>query len=524
MDRHLNVFNAYRHGNNRDTERERVLEDNVTRALMVTLQSSRSLTREFLRKFACIDSSGAYKYDLQSRLQGGDGNAKDRERISGKRLIVIAKGSEYPNSLRVSRQVREAFHRCLENSHKRLQKALSDLCDDIRNKDIGPRRIESRLKRLLGIDDMDSDGYDLGNARLAKHLYELTLGSRPDASITSRQVSVLFENKLDSDVSEVQIQRHLRESFGEGFQPEYPQYQPATAMRGKPKRVPVLLWTWSDVYEFFRSALDNKYLARNPVSRFLIKQKLDYLEGHNLGPVHFTYGDFDAWESVDNDRITGELHERIKDLGKTLAVELGNHQMFPQKKTRDYLGINILPDEFAHEQPLQVPHWSLALKGEKQLTLYVQCESKPLVRKLLKKRELLECSLVDRLCAIGDLSSLTLSVTKRLFKRRGLSEYCGYREIDLRQSVAKSEIQAAVRRVFDDMKYLDSAKAKDRIFKERENDAVPVRSINGTFGFSYIWDIGTLEEEGTSIVDRVVEVAERMRPYYEELLEVYRGK
>ena len=47
MDRHFNAFYAYRHGNYRDTERERILEDNVTRALMIVLKSSCVLTREF---------------------------------------------------------------------------------------------------------------------------------------------------------------------------------------------------------------------------------------------------------------------------------------------------------------------------------------------------------------------------------------------------------------------------------------------------------------------------------------------
>ena len=117
----------------------------------------------------------------------------------------------------------------------------------------------------------------------------------------------------------------------------------------------------------------------------LTRQKLDYLAENNLGPVHFTQDDFAAWASGGNDRIEEELHERIKDLGEALAKALGKHKMVSQKRIQDYIGINILADEFAHESVEQVPHWSLALTSPKGLTLYIQCESKPLVGTLAKE-------------------------------------------------------------------------------------------------------------------------------------------
>ena len=116
---------------------------------------------------------------------------------------------------------------------------------------------------------------------------------------------------------------------------------------------------------------------------------------------------------------------------------------------------------------------------------------------------------------------------KRLFKLPGgrgpsASEYHGYREIILEQFAAESEIQASVCRVFDALEYLHSPKAKTKVLEERKNDTVPVTSVNGTHGFSYDWDASTLEKEGAAIVDRVIEVAKMMKPYYEELLDVYR--
>ena len=526
MDRHFNAFYAYRHGNYRDTERERILEDNVTRALMIVLKSSCVLTREFLMKFAGIDTCGPYEYDLQSKLESTDSGVKDSRRVPGKRLIVIARKAECPENLQISDEILNGFESCLKDDAGRLQKSLSKLCDVIREKSPERKEIESKLKETLGVGNKNVEGFDLGNPDLPSYFYELTFGSRPDASITSVKTNVLFENKLHGGVTDVQVQRHLRENFGEGFQPKY-LVRSSSVGSGKENQIPVLIWAWTDVHEFFSRALDNTNLAGNPVSRFLTRQMLDYLELNNLGPVHFTQDDFAAWASGRNDRIEGELHERIKDLGEALAKVLRKHKMVSQKRIQDYIGINILADEFAHESVEQVPHWSLALTSKKELTLYIQCESKPLVGKLLKKRERLERSLADKLCAMSDLSNLTLSVRKRLFKLPGgrgpsASEYHGYREIILEQFAAESEIQASVCRVFDALEYLHSPKAKTKVLEERKNDTVPVTSVNGTHGFSYDWDASTLEKEGAAIVDRVIEVAKMMKPYYEELLDVYR--
>ncbi len=518
MDKHLNIFYAYRHGNYRDTERERILEDNVTRALMIVLKSSCVLTREFLMKFAGIDTCGPYEYDLQSKLESTDSGVKDSRRVPGKRLIVIARKAECPGGPQLSEDALKQFESI---SSRRLQNDLLNLCDRIQSQDLGSEAIGRRLKRLLGRKCIDLGDAHLGNVDLPRYLYDLTFGSRPDASITSVKTNVLFENKLHGGVTDVQVQRHLRENFGEEFQPKY-LVRSSSVGNGKPNQIPVLLWTWTDVYEFFSRALDNTNLAGNPVSRFLTRQKLDYLAENNLGPVHFTQDDFAAWASGGNDRIEEELHERIKDLGEALAKALGKHKMVSQKRIQDYIGINILADEFAHESVEQVPHWSLALTSKKGLTLYIQCESKPLVGTLLKKRERLERSLVEKLCAMSDLSGLTLSVKKRLFKLPGLSEYFCYSEIILEQCRAESEIQAEVQRVFDALEYLHSPKAKTKVLEERKNDTVPVTSVNGTHGFSYDWDASTLEKEGTAIMDRVIETAKKMRPYYDAIMDAYR--
>ena len=521
MDKHLNIFYAYRHGGYRDTERERILEDNVTRALMIVLRSSCVLTRKFLAKFAAIDSEGPYEYDLQSELQDVELWTKNRIGTPAKRLIVIEKNAQLPRTMKIADGVLNDFEISLkdDSSRKRLQNGLSRLCDSIREEGQSEQRIEGRLKRALGIEHKNTDDSDLGHPDLPSYLYGLTLGSRPDASITTENINVLFENKLHGGVTDVQIRRHLRVSFGKGFQPDY-RVRSTSVGRAEENLIPVPIWAWSDVYEFLSGASENEDLDLSPVSQFLIHQILEYLEQNNLGMVKFTKDDFVAWEYGGDGDLLGSLHDRVKELGKELADALGEHRMMPQNRTHNYLGINILSDKYKCEPVVQVPHYSLALVRDKGLVLFVTCESKPLTDKLLKNRENLERNLADALWEMGDLSNLTLKTTERRFKLPGASYYFDHSEVNLDKCVIKSGLNASVRKIFDDLEYLrtpEEAKASG----ECQNEKPQVRTVHGTHGFSYVWDVMTLEKWNMAIVEQVINKARTMRPYYDVIMEVY---
>ena len=525
MDKHLNTFHAYRHGSSRDSERESVLEDNVTRALMIVLKSSSVLTREFLTKFACIDSRGPYEYDLQSKLQDVKSGDKNSQRIFGKRLIVIDKRAERPSPMEMDDGMLNDFESRLKDdrSRKRLQNNLLRLCNSIRGGSLEGQEIERRLKIAIGIEEENTNDLDLGNPDLPAYLYGLTLGSRPDASIATDKVEVLFENKLYGGVPDVQVRRHLRESFGEEYQPEY-LVRPSPMCTGNGNQIPVLIWSWNDAFDFFGRALNDEDIHLDPVSQFLESELLEYLAKGNFGPVKFTGDDFADWKLDANGDSKIALHDRIRELGEALADELGEHRMISQNRTHGYLGINILSDEYQCESAVQVPHYSLALVRDKGLDLFITCESKPLSEKLLKNREELERSLADVLWEMGDLSKLTLKTTKRLFKLPGASDYFDHSEVNLDKCVTKSGVSASVRKIFDDLEYLRSPETKAKALKERKNDKPEVKTVHGTHGFSYIWDVMTLEKWGTAIVEQVINRARRMRPYYEVITEVYRSK
>ncbi len=417
LDRHLNIFHAYRHGNLRDSVRERVLEDNVTRALIITLRSSRLLTREFLKEFVGVNSDGRYKYDLQSRLDD-EPEASEGQRFSLRRLLVIARKRrpQIPRSLHLSDAVMNQFESQLEHDPSGVRQRLSALSNRIQEEGIGQETISAGLKRVLRLDHSDGDIAALGDVALPSYLYELTFGSRPDASIVFGQAAVLFENKLHGDVTDVQIRRHLRENFGEGQEPKYFRQAHGQAERNQ---VPVTLWSWNDVHRFFDELLHSRRLSRAPKSRFLVSQFLEYLEMQGMGQIKFARADFLDWESDEDSDIRGILLDRVVELGEELANELGSHFVKPQRPSKDYIGVNVLHDEIASEPSYQVPHWSLGLDRDRQLRFYVLCEGKKIVCRLLKQRTNLEERIMSALWKACDRSGLSLQVEEKHFVIQG---------------------------------------------------------------------------------------------------------
>ena len=532
MDKHLNVFYAYRHGNYRDTERQRILEDNVTRALIVTLQSSNTLTREFLKKFACVNSSGPFGYDLQSKLRDVNSEAKNGQRLPSKRLIVIDKRAECPRTMKIADWILDDFESQLEyhNSHKRLRNRLSRLCDDIREESLKKQEIECRLKWILEIEDKNTEGSGLDHPDLPPYLHDLTRGSRPDGSITSGNVNVLFENKLHSGVTDLQIRRHLRESFGEGFQPGYC-VQPTRLKRGGSTTIPVLIWSWSDVHEFFSEFVKVKGLVDEPVSNFLVAGMLKLLEMQNMGPVKFTQDDFLIWESETDGAFRRVLHDRVKELGEDLAESLGKHVMKPQNVSRDYVGINLLDESVlkgnSKISPEQVPHFSLGLERNKRLVLYVLCESKPLIGKLIKKRGQLESRIMETFLKMDSLAGLNLVVQHKLHvivggKGKRAPFYDTYMEFPLERYARESALRGMVSQVFDAIEHLHKPETKSNNL--RAAGLGGKASSWGLFRLDYVWNWFMLEKEGERIRKQVIDTARMMRPYYDAIMEDYRSK
>ena len=275
MDRHLNIFYAYRHGSTADAEGENVLEDNVTRALIITLRSSEELTKAFLKEFTGVNTYGEYKHGLQGRPESDKPEAGKRKSLPGKCLIVIAGRPEVPKSLYVPDEVLDKLESQTKDSLKTIRNTLERLSNQVREGTLGEGDVGRELTSLLARNCIDAAGADLNDSSLPFYLFQLTLGSRPDAWITSDQLNAVFESKLQGRISDVQIRRHISKGFGPGLQPEY--FKQETFDAAPHGRVPVVLWSWRDVYSFFNRFRDEQSSALKP------KPKTDYVVCQFLG-------------------------------------------------------------------------------------------------------------------------------------------------------------------------------------------------------------------------------------------------
>lgn len=517
-DRHLNIFHAYRHGDFEDADGERLLEDNATRALIITLRSSDLLTRKFLEEFTGVDTEGPYTHDLQGTPEG--------ESPGGRCLIVVAGQPAIPKTLKVSDKVTAKIDSLLQDraSSRRLRNDLSKLAKQAQDGDVNDENVDKQLKQLLELSGADAEGVDLGDLALPAYLHGLTLGSRPDAWIASQssRFTAVFENKLRGGVADEQIRRHIRKSFGSRLQPKYRLREKYDTVQRN--QIPVVLWSWRDVHAFFKQLRDEQPFSIDPESLFVVSQFLDYLEVLGMGEVSFSQDDFLTWENyVDRDRIR-TLLGRLETLGDELAREIGAHQVKAQRVSPGYLGVNVLHDSVADKPSDRAPHLSCGLTG-RVLRLYIQCESKPLAEKLVKQRDQLIPSLTEALWKARDLSGLRLQVSEKLHIVSGGSGknapvWTEATSVPLELCQDEDTLCSVVGQAFDALEHF----LRPEVRKEKLEAAGRGISTWGVLGIEYQWNWLVLQKEGTDIAERVKAVARMLKPSYDVLLEAYRRR
>ena len=511
-DRHLNIFHAYRHGSTTDAEHEIALEDNVTRALIITLRTSDSdlLTERFLSEFTGLGTQPPYEHDLQASPKTARGRC----------LVVIAGRPRIPESLPVPDAVIKKFQAQFKDNPRRLSNALSRLCTRVKEESLDGEVIQRELIQLLGLSDADGGKAALADTSQPFYLLRLTSGSRPDAWIASRDGrAFVFENKLYSEISDDQIRRHIRESFGEGLDPCYFLRSWGRVQRN---RIPVVLWSWRDVYRFFSRFVDESQSAISLKAGYVVNQFLEYLEVIGMSEVKFNWDDV---QTPDNELWM--VHSRVEELGRELKESLGTYQMARQNRSGRYLGVNLFHDDFVGKKPYEVPHWSLAWE-DGRLLLFITCEGKELVKKLVRRRDWLEAKITNALlkAQANHPLGLTLNVSEKLNflaggKSKNASVRSGFATFPLELYQSKESLALVVGQAFDSMNYLLYSDAtKDKVVDAKTvNPNRPSTSITGVLSLNYGWNWLTLQKEGVRITDRVKEVAEKLSAYHNALVE-----
>ena len=528
-DRHLNIFHAYRHGSTADAGHEVALEDNVTRALIITLESSELLTRDFLDEFAGVKPRKGVKFEYG--LQGTPTNESEDGEDGGPQsdlmqVLAIAPRPDAPKAVQVPQEVLDAIEKLELSLRRDFRRRVDRLATRVKDESLDVVAVAAELRVLPELSNSEVDAAALANTDLPSYLLGLLSGSRPDAWVSGTGFNVLFENKLYGGITGEQIRRHIREGFGDGLEPVYFSRKKPDAV--EVNQVPVSVWSWRDVYGFFKQVRDDaSRRSIGVVPRFIVGQLLDYLEVIGMGEVKFSWSDFRT-----PDGELGMLHSRIEALGDELAKDLGNHWLDKQKRDGRYVGVNFIHTDFKGKKQYEVPHWSFAWDNG-TLVLFITCEGKNIAQRLVRQRAWLEPTMTDALWNVQPhgLPGLTLRVTEKLtFLAGGKGMNAPIRNqfasfpLELCQS--KEALGWAVGQAFDSVAYLlnsDLTKEKVQTAKAVHKD-ITSTSITGVLSLNYEWNWLELENEGTEIIERVKDVANQLTPSYQAILEAYQRK
>jgi len=149
--------------------------------------------------------------------------------------------------------------------------------------------------------------------------------SRPDAVIEVGKIKILIESKIDCQLEEDQINRHLS-SIQKGYliciTPRERDKEIVQKIGGKNAR----FITWNEIYICFKKYKKN---TKNEKTRFLIQQFLDYLEAINMAPfTGWSNNDFEAFlYTKDNPKkehrqmVKKKLEQYLKELNKLTSKD-----------------------------------------------------------------------------------------------------------------------------------------------------------------------------------------------------------
>lgn len=428
-DPHRNIFHSYSQGGKEDVEKEHILENNVTKAFVNTLELcgdeeiAKNIVSEILGEKKLV---GKTYYDLQN-LKNEDIKekiSKKNSRLVNKWVLIISpygKKDFKPKPDIARDDIFEIFNNFIkvnENDKNIIDGIRSDLKKIYYRITIAVE--ESQKKKT--IDDFCNYIYEKFNitlkqnsinpyiaASIAKYLYELTSGSIPDGWIMIGNNLILIENKIRGNVFEYQIERHIKENY-----------------KSKISQENIVHKSWITIFKI----IDR---VKKIPSNKLFDQFLEYLEECNLGPIKFDEKDFDSFYPRDD-----ESKKKRKDIQgrlKELAEEINNESLSKRFDVRDgalskeYIGIELVSEEFRDIlQHSRLVHLSIGLDKDK-VRVYITINDKSLIRILAGKLKNDKAFSIELKNSINSLPALKydikakVRIQEKMFLARGESHY-----------------------------------------------------------------------------------------------------
>lgn len=266
MDKHLNLFYSYNQGELQNPATENQLENNLTRALIVTLKNLSKPTRNLLiEKILYTDpeqhiKSNDFTFDLQN-------TEIKRDKESYKYLVILQ---------RKRSQIK------VEDLKNLNQSLFRYFTDENSASDIQKQIRQSTKEERAFVKDGSTINYEELNS-----IFELTKGNIPDAWIIGEKETILLETKIGNNTaSPYQIFRHITGENGFGIT-----YKEFLSGQSELKLVNI---SWGELCNFIKDIqpqdqLGNDKLLLNELLEYIIMtaQVLDfsYITSNNIDPI-----------------------------------------------------------------------------------------------------------------------------------------------------------------------------------------------------------------------------------------------
>lgn len=324
MARQMNLFQAYSSGNTKDQERIKSLENNVTRAFVITLKyihdETPDISHEILNGLVGAEMPISKAENVLFDLQSGTPEIKASAQQSVVKKIILAISSrreEKPTFSCVDRydEVLKAV------GDKNRKKLLNSLAAILKKKE------SDKTEKVL----IAGKEYSFSRREVAD-VYQLVHDNIPDGWIVAPQnYAILLESKVGSGrVCEDQLFRHATGS--NGFR--------LPAQEVKAGGVRVVCATWGDVCDLLIQAKDSKQLGE--VSLEITEQFLEFMEmcGEKLNFGSLVEGQYKEIEMRDQFLLLVEkMQQKLNDRGIPLVREdrplAGLWQRFKLEDSKD---------------------------------------------------------------------------------------------------------------------------------------------------------------------------------------------
>lgn len=266
MEKHLNLFYSYNQGNLSSSERIKQLEDNLTRALIVTLKNLENAAQiNFLKMLVSKDTIHSKSLDFD--LQNTD---KYKAKSAAEKFVVVLQRDKSYFTLKDFQNLDVSF---LENKTEAEKK-----------------EIEKEIRKHIASES--EDDFLINNVRFKfselNSLLQYFYGNRPDAWIIGEKEIVLFETKIGyNSVSKYQLYRHITGKNGLNLKSQ--------ELKNASANLSIINISWEEIGKI----LQNLKTSANQTGQFLINQLLEYISmtGQKLNLDYLVKGGFD-----------GELH------------------------------------------------------------------------------------------------------------------------------------------------------------------------------------------------------------------------